>query len=275
MIRMKPTPAQQAALKKEQLDILVNIIAICKQLNLRYYLLGGTLIGAIRHKGFIPWDDDIDIGMMREDYEIFLEKAPAFFPAHYFLQTVWTDPGYLNCFAKVRNSNTTFIETPVVKRKMNHGVFVDIFPLDYYPEDPAEQRKLDRKKLSYDCRIAAELHLPDAPLKNKLKYFLLKLKYPSCRSIIAKREALFQSVPKSNLIADYGGFREETCPMEWYGEGVPVSFEGIQVIAPTEYDKLLTQIYGDYMTPPPIEKQEGHHYTTALDLEKPYTEYVK
>ena len=80
---MKPTPAQQAALKKEQLDILVNIIAICKQLNLRYYLLGGTLIGAIRHKGFIPWDDDIDVAMFRYDFNKFMEIAPAELPDLY------------------------------------------------------------------------------------------------------------------------------------------------------------------------------------------------
>ena len=126
------TNEESFKLKAKELEIFKVIIDICDRLNLRYYVIGGTLIGAIRHKGFIPWDDDIDIGMMRKDYDIFLREAPKYLPEQYFLQTVWSDPEYLNCFAKVRDSNTTFVEIPVAKRKINHGVFVDVFPLDYY-----------------------------------------------------------------------------------------------------------------------------------------------
>ena len=204
-----------------------------------------------------------------------MREAPKYLPEQYFLQTVWSDPEYLNCFAKVRDSNTTFVEIPVAKRKINHGVFVDVFPLDYYPENPAQQAELNKKKRDYDCRLAAELYIPNRPLKSKIRYFLMKLKYPSYGDVIKKRETLFTTVPESQLVADYGGFKEETCPIEWYGEGVEVLFEGIKVNAPTQYHKLLTQIYGDYMTPPPVEKQVGHHYTAILDLEKPYTEYFK
>ena len=132
---MTLTPEQVSALKQVELDIFVEIINVCDKLKLRYYVVGGTLLGAVRHKGFIPWDDDIDLGMLREDFNIFLEKAPALLPDHMFLQTIWTDSGYLAPYAKVRNNNTTFIESTVAHQNMNHGVFVDIFPLDYYPED--------------------------------------------------------------------------------------------------------------------------------------------
>ena len=110
---MKVSDKESNQLKAIELDIFKTIICICEKLNLRYYVIGGTLIGAIRHKGFIPWDDDIDIGMTRKDYNVFLKEAPKLLPEHLFLQTIWSDSEYLNCFAKVRNSNTTFIEKPV------------------------------------------------------------------------------------------------------------------------------------------------------------------
>lgn len=274
-LTMKLSDKESNQLKAIELDIFKTIICICEKLNLRYYVIGGTLIGAIRHKGFIPWDDDIDIGMTREDYNVFLKEAPGLLPEHLFLQTIWSDPQYLNCFAKVRNSNTTFIEKPVAHRKINHGVFVDIFPLDYYPETEKEQKRLSKKMRQYNARIAAEYRYSQLTCKQKLFLFLNKCRHPSWRTVLEKRDRLFQSFPKTQWLADYGGFASETAPSSWYGEGVQVPFEGMQVTAPKEYDKLLTQIYGDYMTPPPVEKREGHHDTQVLDLEKSYTAYMK
>lgn len=271
---MKLTEKESVQLKTVQLEMFRVIVDICEKLNLRYYLLVGTLIGAVRHKGYIPWDDDIDIGMMREDYEVFLKKAPELLPEHLFLQTVWTDKEYLMCFAKIRNSETTYIEKTVAHRKINHGVFVDIFPLDYYPEEPSEQKKFDFKMKVYEARICAEFALENRSRKTKIIEAILKCIYPSVRRVIEKKEELIQSVQNSKLVANHGGFKEETAPAEWYGEGVTVTFEGLQATAPTEYHKLLTQIYGDYMTPPPEEEREGHHYTVAIDFEKPYTEYM-
>ena len=269
------TPRQLEELKKAELDILVAVVDVCERLHLRYYLLCGTLLGAVRHQGFIPWDDDIDIGMMREDYTLFLEKAPSMLPKHLFLQTIWTDPGYMACFAKVRNNNTTFVENTVSNRSMHHGVFIDIFPLDYYPENVKEQKRLQRRKKRYEHRLISEYVMLDLKLKHKLYYTAYRLLYPSLRNVLKKRERMFCAVPKSAMVADYGGYLKETAPIEWYGEGVPIWFEGLQLRAPAEYDKLLTQIYGDYMIPPPEEQREGHHYVQAFDLEKPYTEYVK
>lgn len=272
---MKLTSQQLKDLKRVELDILVVILDICEKLHLRHYLLGGTLLGAVRHQGFIPWDDDIDIGMTREDYNVFLAEAPALLPEHLFLQTIWTDPGYVSCFAKVRNSNTTFVESPVAHRQMNHGVFVDIFPLDYYPEGHRAQQQLIRKKRFYEHRIVSEYHLPYLRFKHKLYYNALRILAPSLKKVLRKQEKLFCSVPKSGKLANYGGYVEETAPIEWYGDGVTVVFEGMPLTAPTEYDKLLTQIYGDYMTPPPEDKREGHHYVDVIDLDKPYTEYMQ
>lgn len=273
---MDSAEVQSAALKQIEKEILKEIIIVCEKLQLRYYIMGGSLIGAIRHKGFIPWDDDIDIAMPREDYETFLKEAKSLLPEHLFLQSIWSDSEFLQCFAKVRNSNTTFVEIPVKNQKMHHGVFVDIFPLDYYPEDPKLQKKYERKKKLYYRRIVAKMEFDTRKsFKNKLGDVLIKLLFPSWRSVLKKQDKLYRSVPKSNLFTKTGGYKNEVIPVSWYGEGTTVTFEDLQVKAPKQYDKLLTHIYGEYMVLPPKEKQVGHHYTAIMDLEKPYTYYFE
>ena len=274
---VEPTPEQLSKLKKLETDILREFAAVCEKLNLKYYLLGGTLLGAVRHKGFIPWDDDIDVGMPREDYEIFLKRAAEYLPSNLFVQSMESDPGYVNCFAKIRNSDTTFMESSSAKMNIHHGVFIDIFPLDYYPENALRQWITDTRKKWYARRVGCEFSLPEDVLwVRKIKRFILQVMFPSLNAVLSKRERMYRSVPQSGLIANYGGAwgKREIVPAEWYGEGVTVEFEGMQVMAPAEYDKWLTQVYGDYMQLPPVEKRVGHHYVDVIDLEKPYTEYV-
>ena len=131
---MKISTDEMTALKKIEVEILKEFVAACDELGLRYYLLGGTLLGAIRHQGFIPWDDDIDVGMPRQDYEIFLEKGQELLSKNLFIQHLRSEENYLLPFAKIRNSDTAFIQDSVKKRSMNHGIFIDVFPLDGYPE---------------------------------------------------------------------------------------------------------------------------------------------
>ena len=115
--------------------MLLEIDEVCGKLGIDYFIIGGTLLGAVRHKGFIPWDDDIDIGMMRSDYEIFVQKAQELLPAGSFLQTRFTDTELPCCFAKVRKDDTTFIETSMKDLHIHHGIYVDVFPFDYYPQN--------------------------------------------------------------------------------------------------------------------------------------------
>lgn len=119
-------------LQLAELEILKEFIRVCKELNLKYFLDSGTLLGCVRHGGFIPWDDDIDVSMPREDYEILLEKGQDILNKKYFLQTYKTEFEYTNTFAKIRNSETTFIESTVQNLNINHGVYIDIFPFDGY-----------------------------------------------------------------------------------------------------------------------------------------------
>lgn len=115
-------------LQKCQLNILIEFIRLCEEHNLTYYLVGGTCLGAVRHKGFIPWDDDIDVGMPRKDYDKFIQlqkeiKKP------YFIQTYKSDKNYIYNFAKIRDCTTTFIENTFVCHQFNHGVWIDVFQL--------------------------------------------------------------------------------------------------------------------------------------------------
>lgn len=274
---MEPTAEQLQELKHIEKEMLRCFAELCQKLNLRYYLLGGTLLGAVRHQGFIPWDDDIDVGMPRADYEVFLEKGPALMPEHLFIQSVQSDPEYLMCFAKIRNSNTTFLETSVNHRNINHGVFIDVFPLDYYPERVKAQSAFERKKQQYNARISMAFNLPKPPIKTRIKLMVIKWMNPSLRKAIQKRERLYRSVANSSLVANLGGAwgKKEIVPFDWYGEGTELVFEGLQVSVPAQYQKWLTQVYGDYMKLPPEEKRVSHHYTDVIDLHKPYTEYVR
>lgn len=271
-------------IQKSELNILKTFIRCCHKLNVKYFLVGGTLLGAVRHKGFIPWDDDIDVGMLRKDYEIFLKHAQAILPSYYFIQCIDSEPELLFNFAKIRDSRTTFIETSLGKLKINHGVYIDVFPLDYYPEDLAAQKKVDRAKKKLNLRIRKEFVIPIENRQSTIKEFIFKLigaalsvKYPNVRTAILEREALYKSCHASNLVTNHGGAwgKKEIVPVSWFGEGTVALFEGVKVNIPKCYDELLTQLYGNYMQLPPKDKRVPHHYTDVIDLDRPYTEYIK
>ena len=263
-------------LKEFELELLKTFISTCETLGLKYYVMGGTLLGAVRHKGFIPWDDDIDVAMPRKDDEIWIEKAPKLISEGQFIQTHITDPHYPANFAKLRNSNTTFIESTLSNLDINHGIYIDIFPLDYYPEKNSFSFKL--KQLRYTCKIA-QLFNVDAIDYSKGKKIIRKIISLSVAGspydAVVKRDELYKSSKSGSLLANFSGAwgDKEIVPADWYGEGVTLLFEGLEVSAPKEYKKWLQQVYGDYMQLPPEEKRVTHHYTEVIDLDKSYKQY--
>ena len=128
-----------------QLDMAKELKRICEKYHINYFLDCGSLLGAVRHQGFIPWDDDMDFGMMREDYDRFLEIAPKELPANLFLQTAETDSGYGYAFAKIRKNDSLYLERVSENSKENHGIFIDIFPYDSLPDTTVERKKLYQK----------------------------------------------------------------------------------------------------------------------------------
>lgn len=180
-------------------------------------------------------------------------------------------------FAKIRNSNTTFMQKSDRKFKINHGVFIDIIPLDFCPDNEKEFAKMLAKKKKYDFRIFAGLDYGTVKNRNtKIKIALYKLIYPSIKLVRTKREKLYKSVSNGQRVMTYcfSGSYLTPAPVDWFGDGVEVDFEGLKVKAPKEYDKWLTQIYGDYMQPPPAEQQIPHHYTGIVDLTQSYKKYI-
>lgn len=273
---MELSTEQMNKLKEVELEILRYFIHACEALGLRYYVLGGTLLGAVRHKGFIPWDDDIDLGMPRVDYDIFVKEGQAFFPEHIFVQSHHTDKHYLNNYVKIRNSGTAFVETITRTHDINHGIFIDVFPLDGYTKDEKQTGKFQWKNRLYMERLREEFCRETVPFKCKCFEFVLKKVYPSTYNVVEKREKLFKSFPQGAYWANHCGAwgEKEIVPAEWYAEGTMLEFEGLQVMAPKEYDKWLTQVYGDYMQLPPEEKRVTHHDTVVIDAENSYLNYM-
>ncbi len=272
---MELTDAVLTNLKQIELDILAAFVDVCNRLNLRYFLLHGTLLGAVRHKGFIPWDDDIDVGMMRSDYEIFLREGQMLLPNHLFVQTSATDPEYFLWFAKIRNVNTTFIEKSTQKLSICHGVFIDLFPLDYYPENRIAQKRIQFYRKWIARRISCELVLSDnGTLLRKIKCCVLKTLMPSLTSVLKKRDFLFLRTQSSGLLVNYGGTIREVMPIEWFEEDCKLQFENKWYNVPVKYQKYLTAVYGNYLVPPPPECQKGHHYTQIIDLATSYESYI-
>lgn len=266
-------------LKNKELELLKIFIDTCEKLQLKYYMIGGTLLGAVRHKGFIPWDDDIDVAMPRKEYEEFLQKAQELLPKNVFVQSYHSDPNVPFAFAKLRDSDTTFVETSIRKFNVNHGVYIDIFPIDFYPEEELEQKKFDYKKTKITRMISKVFTERNLSISQKVKLLIKKIVWcgVSYKKKIRQLDQMYKSVSQSKLSANHSGAwgKREIMPFEWYGEGVDLEFEGILVKAPSKYHELLTNVYGDYMTPPPEDKRVAHHYNEVIDLSNSYEKYDK
>ena len=268
-------------LKSVELDLLLEFDRVCKKLNLEYFLSSGTLLGAVRHSGFIPWDDDVDVMMFRKDYEKLLKLAPNEFAPQYFLQTQTTDMEFPFPFAKLRDSMTTLIEEQLSGLDINHGIYIDIFPLDGVPTNES-LRKLGWIPISIIGYLSLSKTVRrDSPHKLAIIFkilnsiihvkarTLLKIYTSLCRLCDAEKTkyVAFSSWPDYpfNRIIYKKSIFERTVMLRFHGHFFP---------APSGYDDLLKQIYGDYMVLPPEEKRLSNHRYILIDANKPYQEYI-
>ncbi|MBR7189908.1 MAG: LicD family protein, partial [Oscillospiraceae bacterium] len=138
-----------------QLKILKEFVRVCQKHGFRFYIMNGTCLGAIRHGGFIPWDDDIDVGMYAEDYDRFI-RCGADFGEEFFLQTIETDPGFKTMIARIRLNGTTILEKDFIDADIHHGVFIDVYPLFGYPEEPVRAQMRSWESLLYRMLLMEE-----------------------------------------------------------------------------------------------------------------------
>ena len=275
-------------LQKKQLEILKEFIRVCDKHNLKYFLVGGTALGAIRHKGFIPWDDDIDVGMPRDDYDKYIELQNEYEGTPYFIQTWKSDPHYTYNFAKLRDSSTTFIENFYKNHRINHGVWIDIFPIDGMSKEMKPREKLAGrvKRIWFNVYLAylpglfrhirKEMFFKDLGLNIVAGlFYIFDIAHYRNKHIdrLVKRIPLSEAVQAGN----HFGFnmKKEAMPVEMFKEFVKVPFEDIEAYVLKDHDKYLTYLYGDYMKLPPADKQVGHHYNSGLSLTEGYEEYMR
>lgn len=253
--------AETKKIWKCELDILEEILRICKKHNLQIFMAGGSLIGAVRHKGFVPWDDDIDVDMPRADYNRFLEVAQSELPSHYFLRTQLTDSGFLEVMAKVCDRRTSAIRVDYTKDLIvsHMGIFVDIFPLDALPKCVDETKKRFRM-----VRFLAMIRRRSVVRRLRCWRDFAKLLLAKSLTALVGRKRLFkmQETLYTGLPEEDGELVAE-CPGAWHDEKLwrwilPknalkdtlwVEFEYLKVPIPAGYDAILTRQYGDWKTP--------------------------
>lgn len=253
-------------LQKKEQSILDEVVKICESNNLNYYLVGGTLLGAIRHKGFIPWDDDIDIGMPRSDYEKFKKICRHELPNELFLQDGKTDKNYYLPFMKVRKNNTIFEEDYTINIEMHKGIYIDIFPLDNAKKQISVLQKIQYmiyKKVYamiwYKVVISSKLEksFKEMIILGGLKLITIEFLKGLQNYIMAlnkNKKSLFYV----NMGSQYG-IKKQTMPKDKYFPPSKVEFEGKLYNAPKDYDYVLSKIFGDYMKLPPEDKRVTHN----------------
>ncbi len=248
----------------------------CMAHNLKYYMLGGTLLGAVRHKGFIPWDDDMDFGMLRDDYEKLLKFKDELEEGFSFV-TYKDVKKFGYGFCKMYNENTTYIEKSLDTNTIG-GVFIDVFPIDNIGNDYEKCLRLE-KKIHRRKRIVSGIFI-----KGKRKTFgasviskFLRLlpknsKWHQWPINVVKKYKNKESVYVTNVFGAWGV--KEIVPKIYLGTPKLYDFGDTQLYGVEKANEYLTSIYGDYMTPPPPEKRIGHSIC-YVDFNKPYKQYIE
>lgn len=258
------------ALKRTLLEIVDEFVGVCEMHNLQYFLIGGTLLGAVRHNGFIPWDDDLDIAMPRKDYNKFIEMFNNE-ESDYFMHCIETDSEYWMPFAKFRKKNTLYDSGSTRGSKSKRGIFIDVFPLDNAKE-PNNFAQGFRARIVKILRKVVKSKISLVHSKNnekRSKYIAKKVIYyiskPITIQILVKGQQNLMTCLNDidtdyyiNLGSQYD-YRKQTIRKKMYLPSTKLRFEEKWYQAPCKYDYILRRIYGDYMKLPTVEKRISHN----------------
>lgn len=251
-------------LQMTELEILLKVDEICRKNNIKYFLVGGTLLGAVRHQGFIPWDDDLDIAMPRADYQKFVEISSKALGSQYHFQCVENDADYWLLFGKVRKNGTVFAESRLKNIQTNKGIFIDVFPLDdgNEPNDLLQKIRIKTaRKIQYVmyCRRGVIAGAVSSQIKilAKLSRVMSINKWMRLGQKIVShknRNAKYYFNVGSNY-----NYKKQTILKEKYYPLKELEFEGHRFWVPNDYDFVLKQIFGtNYMELPEKEKRVNH-----------------
>lgn len=257
------------------LEIAREIKRVCDENGIRYFLYRGTFLGAVRHRGFIPWDDDMDFAMVREDYEKFRKIAPEKLGKNYCFQDWHTEERYPLPFGKVRKKNTVYFEAKS-KRLEENGFYVDIYPLDYAPEDSRERKLLGRKQVHLERLLLMKSHYTPWQEEDRINYKkrLGYIPYQLLAALCSRKRLVetYDRISKGNtgnmLYENSGIAGVHYFQADWCRNLSLYSFEDDRFYGPLDYDSCLTQLYGDYMTLPPEDQRENRHQILEIDFGK-------
>ena len=272
-----------ADMQDKILDILKYFISVCEQNDLHYWLAAGTCLGALRHQGFIPWDDDLDVFIPREDYEKLWSLLGGKADSHYLLCRTTREKNYHHRVMQIVDLETTFINTRCRNEDIEHGVYMDIMPLDGCPNGKFQRLKQAVHAVLFsvfNIQCKAEFNGGRmTPIINTVTSVLLGLvKSPEARYRIwksaEKKMAAYAWNDGTHIRNTAGSFHALRHPFlrEWFGER-KVPFEDIECVIPSGAEEYCTIMYGDYMKLPPADKQAVKHHTEFIDLKNPYTKY--
>jgi len=262
--------------KEIQLTLASQVLDVCRRHGLRVWADWGTLLGTVREKGMIPWDDDIDLMMLRDDYEQLIRLADTEFRHPFFLQSFHTEQGYYRGHAQVRYDGTAAILPADSRQPFHQGIFVDIFVYDNIPDnldDKGWKQAVQKARLAQKCLLTEQYG-------HGLKRLVAKV-----LCCLAGRRRLYRLFERQFTQWNTQPTTRISCPTydwrqvvrtakerSWYDETVMLPFEGIEMPAPKEYDKVLTTLYGtDYMTP---RHDSSGHGNVILDAEHDYKEVL-
>ncbi len=276
--------AEMKKLWAVELDLLAEFDRVCRKNGLTYFVDSGTLLGAVRHQGFIPWDDDIDVAMTREEYKKLVQVADREFQHPYFFQTPFTDPGLVMGGSRLRNSDTTLISDFENKRPYkNKGIFIDIFVLDHIPDDDRELNRA-KKLLKRYWRVLRYASYYE-------NYFQPGKRYPVKRILPGKFSRLlkgifgierlsrgYESYCSQWLAQDTKRIGPLECergkyayPKEWHSGVSYIPFECMSVPVPSGYHEVLSSMFGDYMV---MRRVSSLHRPLLFDAETAYSRYA-
>lgn len=278
---MNKDDLQTQQIQKKLLEILVYFQEFCKENNLHFVLAGGTCLGAVRHKGFIPWDDDVDVFMLRSDYEklpkIWAEKADT---SRYSCVRSDEKINIHHSATEIKDNNTTFINRHSIDVDMHQGLMIDVIPLDGVPENKLSRLHQMLQSMLYCCFNFQRL--PNH--KSKLTFYATKLALAVIRSSklrymiwkTAEKQVVKYGTKNHSLVASFGegvAIMLQRFPKEWFLKPGFADFEGYRMPVPANVDEYLRISYGDYMKLPPEEEQVCRHDAVFIDLEHSYLQY--